>query len=35
MLSYVQTLPGEKGSYVEMVKLAERWAARDKLRWLQ
>jgi hypothetical protein len=34
-IEYIQSLPGEKGSYVEMVKLADRWAARDKERWLQ
>jgi hypothetical protein len=31
-IQHIQTLPGEVGSYVEMVKLASRWAARDKVR---
>jgi hypothetical protein len=25
-IEHIQTLPGEKGSYIEMVKLAKRWA---------
>jgi hypothetical protein len=27
-ITYIQTLPGESGSYIEMVKLAVRWAER-------
>jgi hypothetical protein len=32
-IEHIQTLAGERGSYVEMVKLADRWSARDKVRW--
>jgi hypothetical protein len=32
-ITYIQSLPGEKGSYVEMAKLADRWRERDQLRW--
>jgi Domain of unknown function (DUF4760) len=30
-IEYIQKLPGEKGSYIEMVKLANRWSSRKKL----
>jgi hypothetical protein len=32
LIEHIQTLPGESGSYVKMVKLANRWAARDQAR---
>ncbi|QHO76519.1 hypothetical protein ACH79_31770 [Bradyrhizobium sp. CCBAU 051011] len=31
-IEHIQALPGERGSYAEMVKLAKRWALRDKNR---
>jgi Domain of unknown function (DUF4760) len=29
LIEYVQTLPGEKGTYVELVKVVKRWANRQ------